>query len=274
MTPAWTSHFPGRPSLTLPPCLPSPTFLCQKPILGDSKIYLKFFLPSGPMELGTQPELSKWHWGESGGIIGHLPALCEHLGCSFSCLSWEQSGALQGCSNCNPGGHWSSIRWAESGPAGHCTRDWGLLPTPAYNRKHRSEGTNRQQERRPPPSMTAPNHPEPHQTQLHQWIHDLRCSCSCFSFVQQKDRAFNLILVGRFKVPVGGLHNWRYLAKIIWWRGLVLKVSCTLWFFCLWLAISKVASARLSTEKWSWMGTPEDGELQGSRQRRQRVSKY
>ena len=26
MTPAWTSHFPGRPSLTLPPCLPSPTF--------------------------------------------------------------------------------------------------------------------------------------------------------------------------------------------------------------------------------------------------------
>lgn len=104
--------------------------LCHMPILGDSKICLKFSLPSGPIELGTQPELSKWHWGESGCIISHLPAPSEHLGCSFSCLSWEQSGALQGCSNCNPGGHWSSIRWAESGPAGHCMRGWGLLPTP------------------------------------------------------------------------------------------------------------------------------------------------
>lgn len=40
--------------------LPFPTFMYQKPILVGSKTCLRFFLLSGPIEPGTQLELSKW----------------------------------------------------------------------------------------------------------------------------------------------------------------------------------------------------------------------
>lgn len=48
------------------------------------------------MELGIQPGSVNGTEEDYACIIGHLPALSEHLGCSFSCLLGSKAGHFEG----------------------------------------------------------------------------------------------------------------------------------------------------------------------------------